>query len=242
MTVSDGAKPPLQCADCLVGPYALYGPTMKASPHEIDIRRRQILSFNAQKTFLHEGQPLTQSFTLYSGWAFNFRQFGDGRRQILSFLLPGDQVVFEGLFFPNRPAPYSVKSLTAVSLCVFSISDMIGLTKATDAQIEHLSGAAWKHADAASRRMMDLGHRSAIGRVSQILVDIERRLAERGGVQDNQFHFPVRQDHLADALGLTSVYVNRTLDRLRKDGIIEFERDRMKIMDPETLRKIADEE
>jgi CRP-like cAMP-binding protein len=90
--------------------------------------------------------------------------------------------------------------------------------------------------------MMDLGRRSAIGRVSQLLVEIERRLGERGGVQGNQFYFPVRQEHLADALGLTAVYVNRTLDRLRKDGIIEFERDRMQIMDHVTLRKIADEE
>jgi CRP-like cAMP-binding protein len=242
MTASDGAKPPLLCVDCLVGQYALYGPTMKASPHEIDIRRRQILSFTAQKIFLHEGQPLTHSFTLYSGWAFSFRHFADGRRQILSFLLPGDPINFDGLFFPSKPAPYSVKSLTAISLCAFSVNDMIGLANATEAQIEALSSAAWKHADATSRRMMDLGHRSAIGRVSQLLVDIEHRLGERGGVQDSQFYFPLRLEHLADALGLTPVYVNRTLDRLRKDGIIEFERDRMKIMDPVTLRRIADEE
>jgi len=242
MMVGDEAKPPLQCADCLVGQYALCGPTVKASPHEIDIRRRQILSFTAQKTFLHEGQPLTQSFTFYSGWAISFRHLTDGRRQILSFLLPGDPIILEGLFFPYRPAPYSVKSLTAVSLCAFSMSDMIGLVNATEAQIENLSSAAWRLADATSRRMMDLGHRSAIGRVSQVLVDIERRLGERGGMQDHEFYFPIRQEHLADALGLTTVYVNRTLDRLRKDGIIEFERDRMKILDPATLRRIADEE
>ena len=242
MAASDGAKPPLLCADCLVGQHALYGPTMKSSPHEIYVRRQQILRFSAQKTFLREGEPVTQIFTLYSGWAFSFRHFADGRRQILSFLLPGDPIILEGLCFPYRPIPYSVKSLTDIALCVFAVSDMIGLTKATEPQIESLSGAAWKYADATSRRMMDLGHRSAIGRVSQLLVEIERRLGERGGVQGNQFYFPVRQEHLADALGLTTVYVNRTLDRLRKDAIIEFERDRMKIMDPETLRKIADEE
>jgi len=242
MAASDGAKPPLLCADCFVGQHALYGPTIKASPHEIYIRRRQILNLSAQKTFLHEGEPVTQIFTLYSGWAFSFRHFTDGRRQILSFLLPGDPVILESLSFPHRPAPYSVKSLTNISLCVFALRDMIGLAKATELQNENLSSAAWKHADATSRRIMDLGHRSAIGRVSQLLVEIERRLGERGGVQGNQFYFPVRQEHLADALGLTTVYVNRTLDRLRKDGIIEFERDRMQIMDHVTLRKIADEE
>lgn len=242
MAAINGAKPPLLCGDCLVGRHALYGPTMKETPHEINTRRRQILSFTAQKTFVREGDPVTQLFTLYSGWAFSFKHFGDGRRQILSFLLPGDPIILESLCFPNRPMPYAVRSLTDVSLCVFALRDMIELAKATESQIETVSSAAWKYTDATSRRMMDLGHRSAIGRISRLLVEIEDRLSERGGVQDGQFYFPIRQDHMADALGLTTVYVNRTLDRLRKDGIIEFERDRMNILDHATLRKIADEE
>ena len=59
---------------------------------------------------------------------------------------------------------------------------------------------------------------------------------------DGAFDFPLRQEHLADALGLTTVYVNRTLDRLRRENIIAFGHRRMQILDPGRLAEIAEEE
>ena len=59
---------------------------------------------------------------------------------------------------------------------------------------------------------------------------------------DGRFEFPVRQEHLADALGLTTVYINRTLDRLRKMNLIEFKRNWMKIGDIQALSRIAETE
>ena len=52
----------------------------------------------------------------------------------------------------------------------------------------------------------------------------------------------MKQEHIADALGLTVVYVNRTLTNLRKDGIVEFDRQRMSILNLEALQSIADED
>jgi len=238
----DGERPPLSCADCLRGQYALYGPTKKASPQEIYVRRRGILNFSAQKTFLREGDILTKMFTLYSGWAFCFKLLADGRRQILSFLLPGDAIIIEGLCFPDEPLPYSIKSLTDIFVCAFNLNEMIELTSSTEAQSKSVAKAMRRHVVALNRRLVDIGRRSAIGRVAQLILEIEGRLGERGHVHDGAFHFPVRQEHLADALGLTTVYVNRTLDRLRKEGVIDFERDRMKIINRALLLQTAEEE
>jgi CRP-like cAMP-binding protein len=224
------------------GQYALYGPTKKASPQEIYVRRRGILNFSAQKTFLREGDILTQMFTLYSGWAYCFKLLADGRRQILSFLLPGDSIIIEGLCFPDEPLPYSVKSLTDISICAFTLNEMIDLTNATEIQTKSVAKAMRKHVVAMNRRLVDIGRRSAIGRVAQLILEIENRLGERGQVRDGAFHFPMRQEHMADALGLTTVYLNRTLDRLRKEGVIDFERDRMKIINRALLLQTAEEE
>ena len=239
--IHDG-KPPLSCADCSLGRYALYGPTKEVSPQEIYVRRRGILNFSAQKTFLREGDILTQMFTLYSGWAFCFKLLADGRRQILSFLLPGDSILLESLCFPDEPLPYSVKSLTDISVCAFALTEMIELTSSTETQTRSVAKAMRRHCAAMNRRLVDVGRRSAIGRVAQLILEIEDRLRERGHVRDGAFHFPMRQEHMADALGLTTVYVNRTLDRLRKDGVIDFERDRMKIVNHTRLLQTAEEE
>ena len=239
--INDG-KPPLSCADCALGRYALYGPTKEVSPQEVYVRRRGILNFSAHKTFLREGDILIQMFTLYSGWALCFKLLADGRRQILSFLLPGDSIIIEGLCFPDEPLPYSVKSLTDIFVCAFNLNEMIELTSSTKAQNKCVAQTMRRHVVAMNRRLVDIGRRSAIGRVAQLILEIEGRLAERGHVRDGAFHFPIRQEHMADALGLTTVYVNRTLDRLRKEGVIDFERDRMKIINRDLLMQTAEEE
>ena len=235
-------KPPLSCADCSLGRYALYGPTKEVSPQEIYVRRRGILNFSVHKTFLREGDILTKMFTLYSGWAFCFKLLADGRRQILSFLLPGDSILLESLCFPDEPLPYCVKSLTDISVCAFALNEMIELRSSTEAQNKSVAKAMRKHCAAMNRRLVDIGRRSAIGRVAQLILEIEDRLGERGQVRDGAFHFPMRQEHMADALGLTTVYVNRTLDRLRKEGVIDFKRDRMKIINRPLLLQTAEEE
>lgn len=91
-------------------------------------------------------------------------------------------------------------------------------------------------------RLADMGRRSALGRVAHLLLELEDRLSQKQMSKDGQFDFPARQEHLADAVGLTTVYVNRTLDRLRRLGMIEYDRDLMKILDREKLDAIAEEE
>lgn len=234
--------PPLVCRDCALGELAVYGPTRTANPDHIYARRRKISTYPAHKTLLHEGQPLLDIHTIYSGWAYCLRTLGDGRRHILSFLIPGDLVPIEGLYCPGYTLPFSVKSLTALSLCTFAISDMIEVMATSELQRASLAGTAHACISEHSRRITDIGQRSAMGRVAQLILELERRLSIRGLSNNGSFVFPPRQQDLADALGLTTVYVNRTLDRLRKERIIALKKGQMTIISFEQLNRIADEE
>ena len=66
------------------------------------------------------------------------------------------------------------------------------------------------------------------------------RLDQRGLVQDNAFDIPLRQQHIADATGLTPVHVNRVLGSFRNDGFIEVSDGRLKIVRLAALQRIAD--
>ena len=239
---SDSVLPPLACADCRLGRFAIYGPTKAASPNEIYIHRRGMLAIQAGRTFLREGEKPSQSYTLYSGWAFGYKQLADGRRQILSFLLPGDWVVLENLYFPNLPLPYSVKTLTAIAVCTFALGDMVRLANTHGAQSQRLSNTMYEHMASLNQRLIDIGRKSAMGRLAQLILDLEMRLRHRGLSVNGEIEFPAKQEHLGDALGLTTVYVNRTLDRLRKLDLIDFKRNWMVIKDFETLSRIAENE
>ncbi len=241
-SVLNATTVPIECKGCHIGSRTIYGSTLATSPGAVDACRCEIRRLGPQRTFLREGETPSMIYTLHSGWAFQFFQLPDGRRQILMFLVPGDTLTFESLFFPKMPLPYSVKSLTQVTLCAFSLEDMVKLTHALKPLQTEAEEDFRRYMSGITRRVVDIGRRSAMGRVAQLLIEIEGRLKRRGLSKDGNFEFPILQEHLADALGLTAVYVNRTLDHLRKLNIVAFGNRIMTIQNFERLHEIANEE
>jgi CRP-like cAMP-binding protein len=66
------------------------------------------------------------------------------------------------------------------------------------------------------------------------------RLGITGLAENNSYEFPLTQVELGECLGLTSVHVNRTLQELRRRGLIEMEKQRVTIIDLEALEEVAD--
>ena len=60
-----------------------------------------------------------------------------------------------------------------------------------------------------------------------------------GLAADDEFHLPLTQNQLGDTIGLTPVHVNRTLQRMRNEGLVELDNKRLKICDIEKLKEIA---
>jgi len=86
---------------------------------------------------------------------------------------------------------------------------------------------------------LNLGQRSAYERLAHLLVELYLRLKAVGRAEDGRCDFPLTQNDLADATGLTSVHVNRTLQELRRDGLIELERKQLQILDLERMMDIS---
>ena len=119
-----GPSPPVACIDCRLGKFAIYGPTRKIRPNDISTRRRGILSVQAGKTFVREGEKIRQIYTLHSGWVFSFKQSQDGRRQIL---IPANSGRCDhpgkSLPLPAYRRPFRCGSLTHITMCVFDLQD-----------------------------------------------------------------------------------------------------------------------
>ncbi len=236
------SRPPLSCRLCRLGHFTIYGATIASTPDAANMRRREVRTLPAQRTFIHENEPQTTVHTLYSGWAFRFVTLRNGRRQILSFHIPGDTLLLESLSFPGIMLPFAVRSLTPVTLCTFEAVAAAEMMRSSQIQRDQVVASLQSFIASQNRHLADIGKRSALGRISQLLIEIQTRLHRRQLSMDGAFDFPLRQEHLADALGLTTVYVNRTLDRLRRENIIAFGHRRMQILDPGRLAEIAEEE
>ncbi|MEX1204741.1 MAG: Crp/Fnr family transcriptional regulator [Dongiaceae bacterium] len=238
---SASARVPGACDQCPVRTLALYwaigeGPPAATAEAISGLKRGHRL-LPARRTIYREGETSDEMFTLFDGWAFRFKVLPDGRWQILSFLLPGDTISLHLLRFDRLH--FSVQSLTAVSLCIFDRASLADYVRARPALERRVETFCARETAAADERLADLGRRSAQERAARLVLHLLARLRQGSAVQGQSFEFPLRQQHIADALGLTSVHVSRVFHALRADGLVAVERNRLTILDPRALMKTA---
>jgi CRP-like cAMP-binding protein len=176
---------------------------------------------------------------LVSGWAARVRWLEDGRRQIIGLILPGD-----GLGLCRRPQPLALCPVLA--LTPIQTLDATPLMQAVSDAARHpnLSHAINVAAALDEAWLMDqvvrLGRLTAYERLSHLILEIRTRLQVLGPEVDGQIPFPLTQEMLADATGLSMVHVNRTLQQLRREKLIELGQGRLKILDYQALVDISD--
>ena len=183
---------------------------------------------------LAEGAVYRPRFVV-SGWACRQRLMPDGRRQIFSLLLPGDSVGFG-----TRPALSSVVALTALeTVDAAALQEAVrrgaapGLARALAAAEVVDDALLLDHA-------VRLGRLTAFERVAHFLLELQQRL-EVAGLGDRQrFPLPLTQEMLADALGLSIVHVNRTLQQLRRAALIELRSGVAILLEPDSLAQLCD--
>ena len=181
---------------------------------------------------LGEGEVPASIRALHSGWAGMVRIFPDGRRQIQHLLLPGDIVAVPFGF----GAPSGIVALTSVMLQ--SIDRLVAAAgQAGSDGLRRCAGLVQRHLLNQTAR---LGRQSACERLANLLLELRDRLGFVGLGDDRRFPMPLTQDALADMLGLTSVHVNRTLQMMRRDGLISLRGGVVDILDVPALSRLAD--
>ncbi|MEO5374463.1 MAG: Crp/Fnr family transcriptional regulator [Alphaproteobacteria bacterium] len=188
----------------------------------------------ARADILREGETYVRALILEAGWAFRYKLLCDGRRQILNLLIPGD------IIGPHSPvADHSVAALTDAVAGHFSprtIEEHAGDYPHIAATLAH---AIAREYEMLAGRAVCLGRRTAYERMAYLMAELLVRLRAVGLSDGHSFDFPVTQEILADSLGLSVVHVNRTLRRLRQDGLLSFQARRAVIGDPEGLADAA---
>ena len=178
-----------------------------------------------------EGKRIAETLLVLSGWCARVRQLADGRRQVLSFLLPGELI---GLCDQDEPlASSTIVALTPVDLCVAPErgvhADLDRAYSISRAQDEALLMA----------QITRLGRMNAYERVLDLLLELHERLELAGLATGGRFLVPVTQEILGDALGLTSVHINRTLQTIRSERVLSWKGREVALRDPLALNALV---
>jgi CRP-like cAMP-binding protein len=187
---------------------------------------------------VREGDKCEQCCALLSGFAFRTKTTGFGSRQILAIQLRGDLVDLQNSML--EVADHSVQTLTRAEVAFIPRRAIVDLA----AQRPAIGLALWKDTliDASIFRewILNMGQRDARRRIAHLFCELAIRQEASGIRVGPDYEWPMTQEQLGDAMGLTSVHVNRTLQRMRADGLIAIKKSHVTILDWVKLQIVGD--
>src|ERR1700691_5622250 len=224
------------CYECALRACGLFRPITDNELGAINEIKREHLTLPAADEIIRAGDECPELYTLYSGWAFRFKTLPDGRRQILNFLLPGDLLGLQAAMFDA--AQHGIEALTDVELCLLprrKIWALFGEMPGLAFDVAWLGAREEGHVD---ENLTSAGRRSATERVAALIVMLYKRAEALGLVVEDTFLFPLTQQHIADALGLSLVHTNKTLARLRKMGMFARTNGSLSLTNPRVVETV----
>ena len=176
---------------------------------------------------------------IVAGWACQYRLLPDGHRQIVSLKLPGDLV---WPLLPVRlPSSCAVAALTELE--TVSAQPLVEAAMAAEPAHPGLAHAvrvmAHLHDMLLYDQIVRLGRQTACGRFAHLMLELRERLDRVGLADGDSFAMPLTQDVLADVLGFSVVHVNRTVQQLRRERLLDIRNGTVTLTQPAALHELA---
>lgn len=192
----------------------------------------------ADRDLAHDGERISQCSLLIEGFACRYKALEDGRRQIVSFHIPGDVLDLTSLLLGEMD--HGLSTLTPVKVVAIAHATVLGWMRTHPNLAQLLWRAALIEAAIFREWVVSVGRRTARERTAHLLCELVVRMRAVDLARGYTCDLPITQVELADALGLSNVHVNRTLQELRGDGLIELGGGTLVVRDWDALTATAE--
>lgn len=217
------------------------GSRTKLGVEEMEIIRRlpgQKITAGGDRDLVRPGDLVDHACLIVEGVVGRFGQMRDGRRQITAFYVAGHMANLQSVVFPSTAA--SLQALTPVTVIRMPHEAL----KAAAARYPAIADAFWREcavdACVLAQWIVNIGRKSAIARLAHLLAELGLRMEEAGLGMSTRYPLEITQVHIGDALGLTSVHVNRTFKELREAKVIAVSKRIIEICDWNALVRIGE--
>ncbi|WID99256.1 Crp/Fnr family transcriptional regulator [Bosea vestrisii] len=194
--------------------------------------------FEAYQDVVSEGERTKQCCLVIEGLICRYKLVADGGRQILSLHIPGDIPDLHSLHIEEMD--HSLGTLTPATVGFIPHDAIRGITRAS----YRVSEAFWREAliDAAAFRewMVGIGRRSATSRIAHFVCEFVTKMKAIGRSDGVVCALPMTQPEMADALGLSTVHINKKLRELRQAKLVRIRANRITILDWDGLCELGE--
>jgi len=195
-------------------------------------------SVGADQDIVREGDRPSECCLIIEGFSCRYKLTDQGKRQIFSFHIPGDIPDLQSLHL--KVMDHSLMTMTPSKLAFIPHESLGNVMQ----RCPRVADVFWRDTliDAAVFRewMIGIGRRSAYTRIAHVLCEMFARMKAVDLNNGNECAWPITQAEIGDALGLSTVHVNRSLQELRGDGLIEIGGGALRILDWAGLKKAGE--
>jgi CRP-like cAMP-binding protein len=197
-----------------------------------------VVEVAADQDIVREGDRPSQCCVVLEGFVYSYKIVADGRRQIASLYVAGDLPDLQSLHL--EVMDNGIGTMTPCKLAFISHNALRSLCEKN----HRITNALWRASliDAAIARewVANLGQRNAQSRLAHLFCEMIVRLGVVGLVDNLACELPLTQSEFGDAMGLSTVHVNRCLQELRGAGLISLSNNRLQVLDWDGLKRIGD--
>ena len=171
-----------------------------------------------RQDIVRDGDKPSQCCLVVSGWTCRYKLAGEGKRQIFSFHIAGDTPDLQSLHIHTMD--HSLCTITQATIGFIPHESLRDLT----ARFPGVAAILWRdtliEAGIFREWMVGMGRRSAFERIAHLFCELYLKLQAVGLAEGYRCPLPLTQVDLSDALGLSSVHVNRVLQEMRARSLI----------------------
>jgi len=185
-----------------------------------------------------EGEKSLRCCLLLSGFAYRHKMTGDGARQILAVHVQGDLIDLQNGLLAQ--ADHNLQPLTGIEVAFIPHEAILAVAEAFPQVARALMADLAATGSMLGEWLLNVGRRNARERICHLLCELALRQEAAGIRVGGDYAWPITQEQLGDATGLTSVHINRTLQGLRREGILSTSSRRVTVTNWGRLREQGD--
>jgi CRP-like cAMP-binding protein len=196
-----------------------------------------VRQLEAREDLTREGDHVNAVNVLLTGFALRYKTLADGRRQIVSIIVPGDFCDLRAYLLGG--IDYSLAAVTTATVGIIPRERLDQLVAAHPRLRDALTWCGLVEEAIAREWILNVGQRTALERAAHLFCELFHRLRAVGLTRGKRCELPLTQTELGEAMGLSAVHVNRTVQELRRLGLISLEGRELTIHDLPMLEAAA---